>query len=193
MKQVLSSRTLQIPEGVDVTVVSRKVTVKGPRGTLTKEFRHLRLDVYLVEDEEGNRMMKVDAWSADRKTLAAIRTICSHVDNLITGVTKGFRYKMRLVYAHFPININILGKGEAVEIRNFLGEKRVRKIVMQEGVVVIRDNTVKDQILLEGNDIENVSRSAAHIHQSVLIKRKDIRKFLDGIFVSGKETIVQDE
>eukprot|EP00894_Picocystis_sp_ML_P000417 jgi/Pico_ML_1/50934/g2049.t1 len=193
MKQVLASRTLRIPDGVEVSVASRKVTVKGPRGTLTKEFRHLRLDVYLVEDEEGNKMMQVDAWSADRKTLASIRTTCSHVDNLITGVTKGFRYKMRMVYAHFPINVNILGKGEAVEIRNFLGEKRVRKIVMQEGVVVIRDNTVKDQILLEGNDIENVSRSAAHIHQSVLVKKKDIRKFLDGIYVSGKETIVQEE
>ncbi len=26
---------------------------------------------------------------------------------MITGVTKGYEYKMRLVYAHFPININI--------------------------------------------------------------------------------------
>ena len=29
--------------------------------------------------------------------------------NMITGVTKGYEYKMRLVYAHFPININIEG------------------------------------------------------------------------------------
>jgi hypothetical protein len=38
------------------------------------------------------------------------------VKNLITGVTKGFEYKMRLVYAHFPINVNIedkVGVGEA--------------------------------------------------------------------------------
>ena len=33
----------------------------------------------------------------------------SHTLNMITGVTKGFEYKMRLVYAHFPININIEG------------------------------------------------------------------------------------
>lgn len=33
--------------------------------------------------------------------------VCSHIENLITGVTKGFLYKMRFVYAHFPINVSI--------------------------------------------------------------------------------------
>ena len=41
---------------------------------------------------------------------------------MITGVTKGYEYKMRLVYAHFPINTAIEDKGGRVEIRNFLGE-----------------------------------------------------------------------
>jgi large subunit ribosomal protein L9e len=57
--------------------------------------------------------------------MAAIRTAISHVQNLITGVTKGYRYKMRFVYAHFPINASITNANTAIEIRNFLGEKRV--------------------------------------------------------------------
>lgn len=57
--------------------------------------------------------------------LACIRTVCSHIENLITGVTKGFLYKMRFCYAHFPINVTLADR--TVEIRNFLGEKRVRK------------------------------------------------------------------
>lgn len=57
--------------------------------------------------------------------LACIRTICSHIENMITGVTKGYLYKMRFCYAHFPINVSITGR--TVEIRNFLGEKRVRR------------------------------------------------------------------
>lgn len=61
--------------------------------------------------------------------LACIRTICSHVENMITGVTKGYLYKMRFCYAHFPINVSITGK--TVEIRNFLGEKRVRRQVQR--------------------------------------------------------------
>ena len=53
--------------------------------------------------------------------------------NLIKGVTKGFEYKMRLVYAHFPINANIEENGKLIEIRNFLGEKRVRIVRMLPG------------------------------------------------------------
>ena len=40
---------------------------------------------------------------------------------------------MRLVYAHFPISINITDENERVEIRNFLGEKLVRTVHMLSG------------------------------------------------------------
>jgi large subunit ribosomal protein L9e len=100
----------------------------------------------------------VDCHFGKKKRLASIRTACSHVSNLIKGVTKGFEYKMRLVYAHFPININIEDKGTRVEIRNFLGEKRVRDVKMLPGVTIKRSDAVKDELILQGNDIENVSR-----------------------------------
>ena len=58
----------------------------------------------------------------------SLLSICTAVQNLITGVTKGFEYKMRLVYAHFPINVAIEDKGTKIELRNFLGEKRVRTV-----------------------------------------------------------------
>eukprot|EP00479_Gromia_sphaerica_P012505 TRINITY_DN662_c0_g1_i1.p1 TRINITY_DN662_c0_g1~~TRINITY_DN662_c0_g1_i1.p1 ORF type:complete len:121 (+),score=20.40 TRINITY_DN662_c0_g1_i1:363-725(+) len=119
---------------------------------------------------------------------------------MVTGVTKGFRYKMRLVYAHFPINVTIVDKvtkevqeiGDLVEIRNFLGERRTRRVEMLGGVVITRSEIVKDELILEGNDIDNVSQSAATIQQSTLVRNKDIRKFLDGIYVSQKGEIREE-
>jgi large subunit ribosomal protein L9e len=191
MKQLLSNGDVVIPDGVTVEVKARQVRVKGPRGVLSRDFKHLSVDMYLVE-EDGQKKLKVDCHFGKKKKLASIRTACSHVMNLIKGVTKGFEYKMRLVYAHFPINVNIEDKGARVEIRNFLGEKRVRNVKMLPGVTIKRSDAVKDELILSGNDIENVSRSTALIHQQCLVKNKDIRKFLDGVYVSESGLLVKD-
>ncbi|KAK2988126.1 hypothetical protein RJ640_017458 [Escallonia rubra] len=194
MKTILSSETMDIPEGVKVKVKAKMIEVEGPRGKLTRDFKHLNLDFQLITDAEaGQRKLKVDAWFGSRKTTAAIRTALSHVGNLITGVTKGYRYKMRFVYAHFPINANISSAANSIEIRNFLGEKKVRKVQMLDGVSIVRSEKVKDELVLEGNDIELVSRSAALINQICHVKNKDIRKFLDGMYVSEKGTIREEE
>lgn len=47
---------------------------------------------------------------------------------------------------------------------------------MLEGVTVIESTLQKDEIIIQGNDIEKVSQSAASIHGSCLVKNKDIRK-----------------
>ncbi len=64
----------------------------------------------------------------------------------------------------------------------------------------------KDEVILVGNDVEKVSQSgtppthmcsadflAASIRHSVAVKNKDIRKFLDGIYVSEKSTVIKPE
>ncbi len=133
------------------------------------DFKHISVDMFLTE-EEGVKTLKVDYHSGKRKGLASLRTVISHVQNMITGVTKGFEYKLRLVYAHFPVNVNIEQKGTVVEIRNFLGEKRVRVVKMLPGVSVARSEAVKDELIVTGNSIDNVSHSCALISQSCLVR-----------------------
>jgi len=87
-KQILSSRTLDIPSGVEVECKSRAVRVKGPRGTLSRDFRHLKLDLSLKTNEDGVLQLVVESWYGSRKSLASIRSVCSHVSNLIVGVTQ---------------------------------------------------------------------------------------------------------
>lgn len=98
---------------------------------------------------------------------------------------------MRFVYAHFPINATVPDDGSFIELRNFMGEKRVRRIAMIPGVKVVRSEKVKDQIELSGNNVDDVSLSAARVHQSILVKDKDIRKYLDGVYVSERGTVIE--
>ena len=142
----------------------------------------------------NNRAIKITVHNGDRKHVAALRTVKSLIANLITGVTKGYKYKMRFVYAHFPINVNIIKKDgqDYVEIRNFLGEKRVREVKIHEGVTMEISSTQKDELIVSGNSLEAVSQNAADIQQICRVRNKDIRKFLDGIYVSERGTIVEE-
>ena len=112
---------------------------------------------------------------------------------MIKGVTKGYEYKMRFAYAHFPINVTVSKDGDKqfVEIRNFLGERKLRKVQMAPSCSVKKSDNVKDEITITGNSLELVSMSAANVHASCLIRNKDIRKFLDGLYVSERGPIGQ--
>ncbi|CDO95543.1 unnamed protein product [Kluyveromyces dobzhanskii CBS 2104] len=191
MKYIQTDQVLEIPEGVTVQIKSRIVKVTGPRGTLTKNLKHIDVTFTKI----SNKQIKITVHNGDRKHVAALRTVKSLISNLVTGVTKGYKYKLRYVYAHFPINVNVIEKEGAkfIEIRNFLGDKKVREVPIREGVTVDFSTNTKDEIVLSGNSVENVSQNAADIQQICRVRNKDIRKFLDGIYVSEKGLIDEEE
>ena len=47
MKILNVKQTVDIPDGVEASVKARTVTIKGPRGTLTRSFRHLAVDIFM--------------------------------------------------------------------------------------------------------------------------------------------------
>ncbi|KAF4122493.1 large subunit ribosomal protein L9e [Geosmithia morbida] len=192
MKYIHSQESLDIPEGVKVSIKTRVITVEGPRGKLVRDLSHLAV----VFGQPKKNTISIEIHHGNRKNVAALRTVRSIINNMIVGVTKGFKYKMRYVYAHFPINVILDKKAESglweVEIRNFIGEKYVRRVVMQTGVDVEVSKNQKDELVLTGNSLENVSQSAADIQQACRVRNKDIRKFLDGLYVSEKGHIVED-
>ncbi|CAF9913791.1 MAG: hypothetical protein ALECFALPRED_009071 [Alectoria fallacina] len=185
--------------GIKVHIKSRIVSVEGPRGNLVKDMSHLSV----CFSHPSRNTITIELHHGARKNVATLRTVKTLINNLIIGVTKGFKYKMRYVYAHFPINVNIEKNSETglydVEIRyfmpmnfheeNFIGEKIIRRVTMLPGVDVEASKNQKDELQLTGNSLENVSQSAADIQQICRVKNKDIRKFLDGLYVSERGNI----
>lgn len=181
MKVVKSDAVINVPRDCKVSIKSRVVEVKGKHGTLRREFKHVPCDLKLTD---FGRKIRCEMWFGTTVPRSSLRSVVSHIENMFIGVQKRYVHKLRFAYAHFPINANIVENGKTIEIRNFLGEKVVRSLDMLDGCTVRKSDDQKDEIIIEGTDLELVSRSAALIHQSTLVKNKDIRKFLDGIYVS---------
>merc|ERR1711903_428121 len=188
MKNLHAATTVKIPDGVTVDIKSRAVVVKGPRGTLSKSFKHMQIDLFKPDEN----IIKIEKWFSLSKEQSAIKTCSSHIQNMIIGVTKGFKYRMKMVYAHFPTNAQIAGDGKSVDMVNFIGQKVKFHVDALEGVKIERDPKANTELLISGNDIESVSKTCALINQSCSVKRKDIRKFLDGVYVAEKGNIIED-
>ncbi|KAL8766540.1 MAG: hypothetical protein Q9209_006683 [Squamulea sp. 1 TL-2023] len=90
-------------DDVKVHIKSRLVTVEGPRGKLQKDLSHLSV----CFSRPNTNTINIELHHGARKNVATLRTVKTLINNLIIGVTKGYKYKMRYVYAHFPINVNI--------------------------------------------------------------------------------------
>ncbi|MFH2112461.1 MAG: 50S ribosomal protein L6 [Candidatus Bathyarchaeota archaeon] len=166
-----------VPEDVDLTLDGHKVAVTGTNGKVVRDFAHAKLRM-----DYRDRVLRVWAENPRKKQAALVNTITSHVKNMITGVTEGFTYKLKIVFIHFPMNIQV--RGDMVSINNFVGERQPRYANILPGVKVSVEG---DDIVVTGNDIEMVGQTAANIQESTKIRNKDLRKFLDGIYVYKKE------
>ncbi len=176
MKQLLARKTLVIPENVDLEVRNGVVAVEGPLGVLQNDFSHAQV----IIQREGVQVSVETAWPNKRKT-ALVGTIRSHINNMIVGVTIGFVYKLKTVYAHFPMSVKV--KGREVIIENFSGERRPRKARIQGDVKV---TVAGDDVTVSGINIEDVSQTAANIQEATKIRNKDQRVFLDGVYIYEK-------
>lgn len=176
MKELIIRKVVNVPENVEIDIDQSRVKVNGPLGQLQRNFAHAFLSIKRTKNE-----IVVEAMWPDKKQAAKVGTIRSHIRNMILGVTKGFTYKLKMVYAHFPMSVTV-GDAELI-IENFTGERKPRKIRVP---VTVKISVTDDDVIVKGIDLEEVSQTAANIQQATRIKNKDPRVFLDGIYIYEK-------
>jgi len=88
---------IPIPDNVEVTI-DHEITVKGPKGKVSRRFDQHNIKIGKEDDK-----IILEVKFPRKRDKAMLGTIKAHINNMITGVTKGFTYKMKIVYAHFPM------------------------------------------------------------------------------------------
>lgn len=179
-KTVHIHEEIPIPDNVKVEINDKKIRVIGPKGVLERNFGF----AHDVQIKIENNTIVIETFFANKRRKAITYSIAAHIKNMIIGVTKGWRYKLKLVTSHFPATVKVVGS--EVIIDNFIGERSPRKSKIREGVKVRVEG--KD-IIVEGVDIESVAQTAANIEIVTRVKDKDRRIFVDGAYIYEKGVI----
>ena len=169
---------VDIPAAVTITKQENTITVKGKLGTLKKDFTRMPTIISI----ENNKLI-IKPYGTRKKDLSIRNTARSIIANMIKGVENGFTYKLKIVYAHFPISVK--ARGKEIYVENYFGERspRVSRVVGDDTKV----NVVGEDVVIEGPSLEDVSQTAANIESSTKLKGKDQRVFLDGLYIYSRE------
>ncbi|MCU7786522.1 50S ribosomal protein L6 [Pyrobaculum sp. 3827-6] len=194
MRVAYSVEEVEVPKGVSVAIEKTGpfdylVKVKGPLGEVVKEFRNTPVVMSL---QDGRIILEV--FNARKRDYAIIGTYKGILKNMFLGVTKGWRYKLKVIYTHFPMLVKV--QGNQLIIENFLGRKSKIVLEIPKGVKV--EVKGKEDLILEGIDRELVSRFAAAIQAATELHgderpsphgREGGLGVVDGIYVVGHEHI----
>ncbi|MBU6998789.1 MAG: 50S ribosomal protein L6 [Theionarchaea archaeon] len=175
----MEEKEVLIPDGVTVELEGKTLTVTGKKGTLTKTFK---VPSAVIRIDDGR--IVVSTPSSRKCDVAALGTIASHAANMVHGVQEGFEYKLKVFYAHFPMNVTV--DGDKVKIDNFLGEKYPRY------ANIMGDTQVKVQaeaITVTGISKEHVGQTAANLEQATRVRHRDPRVFQDGIYLIERDGV----
>ena len=169
---------VEIPQGTEVKYEFPNVIVKGQKGEITRKLRYPNVELMV----EGSQV-KIVTSRFTQKLKKIISTYRAHINNMITGVNEGFEYKLKVVYAKFPMTVEI--KDSTLFVKNFLGEKvpRTVKIPVVDGLKV---DVKGEDIIVSGIDKEVCGKIAALIEQSTRITHLDRRVIQDGIYITNK-------
>ena len=173
------NKKVEFPANVRVEIKLPLVTVKGPKGEVSRVMNDKRIAI----TTEGNTIV-LSAQHASKKEKKVMHTYAAHLTNMVNGVAHGFLYEMKICAAHFPMNVSI-SAGQLI-IKNFIGEHVPRTLQLRKGVTVKVNG---DIVQIESADKELAGLTASEIELLTRIRDHDRRIFQDGIFLTGQRLV----
>jgi large subunit ribosomal protein L6 len=145
----IGKQTIIIPQGTEAKLSGTVFSVKGPKGTLTRDFPGM-VTIHI----DGNTITLVPNKTGDRTINALWGTYASHVKNMIIGVNEG--YKKDLILEGIGFKSEVAGKF----LNLALGFSHPVKVEIPEGIKVTAE---KNNISISGIDKELVGSFTASI------------------------------
>ncbi|MEM4256960.1 MAG: 50S ribosomal protein L6 [Candidatus Diapherotrites archaeon] len=169
--------TIELPQGFKASIEKNVLNISGNNKEISKSFSFSTAKAEVKDD-------KIVVYQLDKrkKSKAEAGSIASHIKNMIKGIEKGFTYKLEIVYSHFPLNVSV--KNGFVEINNLGGAKHPKKAKIVGNTKV---EVKGKEIIVSGNNKEDVGQTAANMEVVTRIKGKDKRVFQDGIYIVSRE------
>jgi large subunit ribosomal protein L6 len=145
----IGNKPITVPEGVEIKLDGQNITVKGPKGTLTREI-HKNMKVNL----EGNvlTVVRPDDQPENRSLHGLTRTLIS---NMIEGTVQGFERKLEVN------GVGYRAQKQGNKLVLTLGYSHPVEIEAPEGITFDVPNA--NEIIVKGMDKEVVGQTAAVI------------------------------
>ncbi len=155
----IGRRPIAVPAGVDVKIEGARITVKGPKGTLTREL-HPDMQISL----EGG-VLTVNRPSEEQQHKALHGLTRTLVSNMVEGVTKGYEKRLKAVSVGWRASV----QGQKLVLN--VGYSHPIEIDPPAGVEFKTEMTVHPPygnvplIIISGIDKEAVGQMAASIRK----------------------------
>lgn len=184
------TKEVPIPENIkSVKIDGKMITVVGNLGTLSKDFSHAKS----VQIEKKDDKIRLAVNFPKKFDKALIGTVQAHLNNLFEGTTYGYKYKLKIVFSHFPIRVNPEMKQNRVKIENLYGGRAPKFSKIVGKVKVSIDN---DDVVVEGINKEHVGQTSANMQELTKQRgkrRKSPKTFMDGLYIFEKDHMVSPD
>ncbi|MBD3359715.1 MAG: 50S ribosomal protein L6 [Candidatus Buchananbacteria bacterium] len=147
----IGKNPIKIPEGVEIKIEARELTVKGPKGELQQKIHPL----VNVEQKDNQLLVKVNQ-PEDKRQRSLWGLFASLIENMVEGVTNGYEKKLEVNGVGYRVEL----KGDVLILN--VGYSHPIEYKLPEGITA---SVEKNLITISGIDKQLVGEVAAQIRK----------------------------